>query len=179
MSIGHYVTTGSGHAVPPPIPTPVGPVPQPLHRLATVRKLQGISRGTMARRLNIDLGQLAEQERETADVPLSVLYAWQKTLEVPIAELLVEIDDALSTPVLRRSQLLRLMKTVLAVAEHARQPSVQRMAETMAGQLIEIMPELAHVSPWHAVGKRRRLSELGVAAERQLSDEIFVDRDDE
>jgi transcriptional regulator with XRE-family HTH domain len=179
MSIGQCVTTGLGHAVPPPIAAPPRPTAQPLHRLATVRRLQGISRGTMARRLNIDLGELAEQERETTDVPLSVLYAWQKTLEVPIGELLVETDDALSLPVLRRSQLLRLMKTVLAVAQHAKQICVRRMAETMAAQLIEIMPELAHVSPWHAVGKRRRLSELGIAAERQLSDEIFVDRGDD
>ena len=178
MSIGHCVPTGLGQTV-PPIPTTVGPVAQPLHRLAAVRRLQGISRGTMARRLNIDLRQLAEQERETADVPLSVVYQWQKTVGVPISELLVETDDGLSLPVLRRSQLLRLMKTVLAVAEHAKQPSIRRMAQTMAEQLIEIMPELAEVSPWHAVGKRRRLSELGVAAERQLSDEIFVNREDE
>ena len=38
-----------------------------------------------------------------------------------------------------------------------------------------MMPELQGVSPWHAVGKRRRLDELGVAAQRSLSDDVFVD----
>jgi hypothetical protein len=37
------------------------------------------------------------------------------------------------------------------------------------------MPELRGISAWHAVGRRRRLNELGIAAERCLSDEIFMD----
>ena len=49
------------------------------------------------------------------------------------------------------------------------------MTETMAGQLVEIMPELANIAPWHSVGKRRRLNELGIAAQRRLADEVFVD----
>jgi len=42
------------------------------------------------------------------------------------------------------------------------------MAEVLVEQLTEIMPELAGVHPWHAVGKRRSQDELGVAAERGL-----------
>ena len=118
------------------------------------------------------------RNRETADLPLSVLYAWQKALDVPVAELLVEAGDALTTPVLERSQLVRLMKTVLAICEQARQESIRRMAQTMANQLIEIMPELARVGPWHTVGKRRRLNELGVAAQRRFADEVFIDHDE-
>jgi hypothetical protein len=53
------------------------------------------------------------------------------------------------------------------------------MAETMAGQLVEIMPELANIGPWHSVGKRRRLNELGIAAQRRLADDVFVDPDDD
>jgi hypothetical protein len=49
------------------------------------------------------------------------------------------------------------------------------MAQTLVEQLIEIMPELRGVSAWHTVGKRRRLDELGVAAERSLSEEVFID----
>jgi len=71
------------------------------------------------------------------------------------------------------------MKTVLAISEKSKQQSVRRMAETMASQLTEIMPELANVGPWHTVGKRRRLSELGVAANRHLTEEVFIDRPDE
>jgi transcriptional regulator with XRE-family HTH domain len=152
--------------------------PRPLQRLALVRRLQGVSRRMVARRLNIEVEQVRQQERETADLPLSVLYAWQKALDVPIAELLIEASDSLASPVLERSQLVRLMKTVLAVREHSRQESIQRMAQTMCNQLVEIMPELASVGPWQAVGKRRQKSELGVAAHRRLADSVFLDRQD-
>jgi transcriptional regulator with XRE-family HTH domain len=149
-----------------------------MQRLATVRRQQGVSRRTVARRLNIDVEQVQQQEATTSDLPLSVLYAWQKVLDVPVAELLVEAGEGLTSPILERSQLVRLMKTVLAVLEQARQESVRRMAQTMATQLIEIMPELAEVGPWHTVGKRRRLNELGIAAQRRFADEVFIDNDE-
>ena len=174
MSIGHCAMTETG--LPPEVAIP--PIEaQPLQRLALVRRLQGISRRTVARRLNLDIEQVREQEQTGCDLPLSALYAWQKALEVPIAELLVEADGALASPVLERSRLVRLMKTVLAIREHSKQESIRRMAETMIGQLVEIMPELAEVGPWHAVGRRRRLSELGVAAHRRLSDDVFIERE--
>jgi len=149
---------------------------RPLQRLAAVRRLQGLSRRTVARRLNIDLDQVRRQEAADADLPLSVLYAWHKALDVPVAELLVEPGDGLSPPVLERARLVRLMKTVLAIRQQAKQKAIQRMAETMINQLVEIMPELANVGPWHAVGRRRRLNELGVAAERRLPEDVFIDR---
>ncbi len=151
---------------------------QPLQRLGMVRRLQGISRRTVARRLNLEIDQVRQQERETADLPLSALYAWQKALDVPVTELLAEAGDTLVSPVLERSQLVRLMKTVLAISQQSRQESIRRMAQTMCDQLIEIMPELANVAAWHAVGKRRRLSELGVAAHRHLTEDVFIDRPD-
>ena len=128
--------------------------------------------------MNIEVEVVREQERQTTDLPLSVMYAWQKALDIPMAELLTEVSDSLVTPVLERSQLVRLMKTVLAVRDQTRQESIRRMAQTMYEQLIEIMPELANIGPWHAVGKRRRLSELGVAAQRRLAEEVFIDRGD-
>ena len=70
------------------------------------------------------------------------------------------------------------MKTVLAISKQTKQESIRRMTQTMVGQLVEIMPELADVSAWHTVGKRRRLSELGVAAQRRMADEVFIDSDD-
>lgn len=175
MSIGHCGMTGLG-----PLPNVTLPaVERPaMQRLATVRRRQGISRRTIARRLNVDLNQVREQESETADLPLSVVYAWQRALEVPVAELLVEASDTLSTPILERSQLVRLMKTVQAIREESKQVSIRRMAQTLADQLIEIMPELAEVSSWHTVGQRRRLDELGVAAQRRLAEEVFVERDE-
>lgn len=175
MSTAHCDTTSSG--IPHEVAVPKA-ASQPLQRLAQVRRNQGLSRRTLARRMNVDVELVRQQECETADLPLSVLYAWQKALEVPLAELLAESSDALVSPVLERSQLVRLMKTVLAMREQARQESIRRMAQTMCDQLVEIMPELANVGPWHAVGKRRRLSELGVAAQRRLTEDVFVDRDD-
>jgi transcriptional regulator with XRE-family HTH domain len=151
---------------------------QPLQRLAAVRRLQGVSRRTLARRLNIDVAEVRRQETETNDLSLSTLYAWQQALEVPVAELLVESDDSLAEPLMKRAQLVRLMKTALAIQEQADQDTVQLMARTLIDQLVEIMPELRGVSAWHAVGKRRRLDELGIAAERTLSDDVFLDLTD-
>ena len=175
MSIAPYDTTNS--EVPQPLSVPAAEE-RPLQRLAMVRRLQGLSRRTVARRMNIEVEVVREQERQTTDLPLSVMYAWQKALDIPMAELLTEVSDSLVTPVLERSQLVRLMKTVLAVRDQTRQESIRRMSQTMYEQLIEIMPELANIGPWHAVGKHRRLSELGVAAQRRLAEEVFIDRGD-
>ena len=174
MSIVHITTTGVGTGHEVPIPA----VRHPLHRLAAVRQQQGISRRTVARRLNIDLSAVRTQEDETFDISLSQLYEWQKVLEVPLSELLFEADDSLSAPVLLRAQLVRLMKSVMAIQESAKQETIRRMAQTLIDQLVTIMPELSGVGPWHAVGQRRRLDELGVAAERRLSDDVFLDLTD-
>lgn len=146
-----------------------------LHRLATVRRLQGVSRRILARRMNVDVAEIRRQEEETNDLPLSVLYEWQKVLEVPISELLVDSDDSLSQPLLQRAQLVRLMKTALALLEQADNEATQAMAQTLVDQLVEVMPELQGISAWHAVGMRRGLHELGMAAMRTLSEDIFID----
>ena len=140
--------------------------PRPLHRLAEVRRQQGVTRRTVARRLDTDVHHVKREERETSDLSLSQLYRWQQVLDVPVSELLVESDDPLSTPVMKRAQLVRLMKTAAAILERSQQAGIQRMAQVLVDQLIDIMPELAEVRPWHAVGKRRSQDELGQAAER-------------
>ena len=162
--------SGAGH----PGARKVSAGKRPLHRLGTVRRLQGISRRTVARRLETEVAAVRLQERETADLSLSKLYEWQKALDVPVAELLVEADDPLSTPVLERAHLVRVMKTAQAILAQAKQVRVHRLAQTMVDQLIEVMPELAEVGPWHAVGKRRRRDEFGVTAQRRLSEDVFL-----
>lgn len=155
------------------------PVSQrPLHRLAKVRQLQGISRRTIARRLVTDVTRIRCEERESTDLLLSRLYEWQNALEVPVAELLVESCDEFSEPIQHRSQLVRTMKTALAILEQTGETPIRRMAQTLVDQLLGIMPELAGVGPWHSVGQRRRRDELGVAAERRLPDELFLDEVD-
>jgi transcriptional regulator with XRE-family HTH domain len=147
----------------------------PLHRLGIVRRLQGISRRTVARRLNMEVARVKIQERPTSDLLLSKLYEWQDVLEVPVTELLVEATNELATPVLKRAQLVRMMKTALAIREATAEEPIRRMAQTLVDQLTEVMPELRAVSPWHTVGKRRRRDEFGVAAERRLSEDVFID----
>ena len=176
MSIGYCYVTDMGAAPYVAVPPTDS---QPLHRLAAVRRQQGVSRHAVARRLKIDVEQVRQQESESSDLPLSTLYAWQNILDVPIAELLVEPGDGLPSSILMRSQLLRLMKTVQTILEKTKQESVRRMAQTMVGQLVEIMPELADVGAWNIGGRQRRRSELGVAAQRRLADEVFVENDDD
>ncbi len=144
-----------------------------LHRLATVRRQQGVSLRNMARRMNVDMSTIREQEDETADLPLSVLYQWQKILEVPIAELLVDMNSPLSPPVMERARMVKVMKTVAAITEKANTPSLKRLLQMLCEQLREIMPELTDVAPWHSVGQRRTLEEYGRAVERQMPDSVF------
>jgi transcriptional regulator with XRE-family HTH domain len=149
-----------------------------LHRLAEARRQEDISLGNVARHLGITVEEVRRQERKTTDLPLSVLRKWAKVLGLPVAELVEEPDDSLSTPLFNRAALVRVMKTAMAILERSGDPRTMRLAQTMIEQLIEIMPELRSVGAWHAVGKRRGLNDLGVAAERRLSDEDFMDATD-
>jgi transcriptional regulator with XRE-family HTH domain len=147
-----------------------------LHRLSMVRRQQGISQRNLARRLNTDIATVRSQEEETTDLPISVLYLWQQVLEVPVADLLVDTDAPLSPPVMQRAQMVKVMKTVAAIVEKAESPALKRLLQMLCNQLLEIMPELVDVAPWHAVGQRRTLDEYGRAVERQQSDDIFRGR---
>ena len=138
-----------------------------------MRRQQGISQRNIARRLSIDIATVREQEEETTDLPLSALYLWQRILEVPIAELLVDSNAPLSPPVFERARMVKVMKTVAAIAEKAETPSMKRLLQMLIEQLLEIMPELTDVAPWHTVGQRRTLDEYGRVVERQLPDDMF------
>lgn len=159
----------------PPRHEPVvcGPARSAFHRIATVRREQGVTLRTVSRNLGTDVRTLREQENERTDLRLSELYAWQEVLEVPVGDLLVDPGTALSRPVHERAQLVRLMKTAMALHERAASPGQQRMTQMLIDQLIAIMPELAEVSAWHTVGQRRGLDEYGRVMERRMSDEVF------
>jgi len=132
-----------------------------------------MSRRTLARHMNVGVADIRRQE-EAKDLPLSVLYEWHKILEVPMAELLGESEDSLSQPFKQRAKLVRLMKTALTLLEQVEEESVRCLAQTLVDQLIEVMPELQGVSAWNAVGTRRSLDELGVAALRMISEDVFL-----
>jgi hypothetical protein len=51
------------------------------------------------------------------------------------------------------------------------------MAQTLCEQLTEMMPELKEVAPWHTVGQRRSLDEMGRVAENVFRGD-FGDFDD-
>lgn len=139
----------------------------PLHRLAEVRLRQGVSRRTMARRMRVDLRTVKREEDPYADLPLSVVYRWQKALQVPLVELFSDIEEPLSAPVLKRAKLLRMMKMVCAIQVRSDQPSVQQLAQMLAQQLTELMPELGEMTPWPAACEAKR-GELSRTASHSL-----------
>jgi hypothetical protein len=130
-----------------------------------------------ARQLRSDVRSLRAQEQPGNDLRLSDLYRWQSALHVPVEELLVDSSAPLSRPVAERAKMVRIMKTALTIRETAAAPELQRMAENLVDQLVELMPELKEVSPWHSVGSRRSLEELGRIAEQPISDASFFGGD--
>jgi transcriptional regulator with XRE-family HTH domain len=174
MSIAEWSVSAAtvGASVPP---TPPDSTERPLHRIAEIRRQQGVSLRTVARRLNSSVHLVRVQELPESDLLLSDLYRWQQALEVPVADLLVDLDAPLSAPVLQRARLLKLMKTVLAISEAAQDESVGLLAQMLADQLIEIMPELRDVNPWHTVGQRRTLDEFGRIAVETVPDTVFFE----
>jgi transcriptional regulator with XRE-family HTH domain len=144
--------------------------PKRLHRIREVRDEQGVSVRSAARRMGVEMRQVRNEEESSADLKLTDIYRWQEALEVPISDLLVESDAALSRPVLERARLVRLMKTAAALDERAgNNMAIKRLAKMLVEQLCEIMPELKEVGPWHSVGQRRSGSELGRIAEHPIS----------
>jgi len=152
------------------------PIRRRMHRLAEVRRQEGLTRRTIARRLNISVDKVMQQERDV-DPPLSTLFRWQKALDIPLTELLVEADTTLSKPVIRRARLLRMMKTIMTIAQRSKQSSIRRLSRLLAHQLSEAMPELKDAEPWPAVGKRRTKHELGQAALRRFVSDVSVELD--
>lgn|SRR5487761_1092739 len=144
-----------------------------LHRIQEVRRQQGLSLRRVGQILHTDVRDLRREEDPGADLPISRLYDWQEALEVPVGDLLVDSGAPLSTPVLERARLVRIMKTVAAIREKAQSTSIERLAQTLVDQMVEIMPELEGINPWHSVGQRRSLEEYGRIVERTYSDQIW------
>jgi len=143
------------------------------HRIAEVRRQQGVTLRNVARRLGMSMPVVRRQEQADCDLRLSELLRWQEVLEVPVAELLVEGEGQLSGPVLQRSRMVKLMKTAAAIRERSEDAAVTRMVAMLVEQILEIMPELADVTPWHSVGQRRTREELGKTARMVVSEELF------
>lgn len=159
------------------LPAATGPVPEdsPLHRLHEARRQEGLSCRAIARRLCLTVAEVRRQELATTDIPLSMLHRWREALDVPLIELLQEPELDLSPAIMWRAQMVRVMKTAKYILRQAKRAPVKRMAQALVDQLIEVMPELRDVDPWHRLGRRRRLDEFGRAAEVPFSSELFLD----
>ena len=156
------------------IPSVSSPPKRRLHRINTVRVQQGISIRSAARRMKTTVLEAESLESETSNMLLSTLYKWAEALEVPVGDLLVEEDDGvLSEPVMRRARMVRIMKTAGSIMEKAPNDPIRRLATMMIEQLIELMPELREVSPWHSVGQRRSSDEQGRLAESPIPEDFF------
>ena len=162
-----------------PAPSPISPPSsgskQPMHRISEVRQEQGVSIRSAARRMGVSMQDVRLQEDPTTDLRLSQLHLWQEVLEVPLADLLIDSSGPLSTPVSQRARMLRVMKTVKALAELSHEAPVKRLIEMLITQLVEVMPELKDVSAWHSVGQRRTQDEMGRIIERTIPDSFFGD----
>ena len=144
-------------------------LPRVLNRLRMVREQQGLTLRTVSRRCGVSVRQLRTEEDPLADLPCSVLQRWQRALEVPLVELMVEPDDKLSLVVSQRAKLLRVMKTALSVKETARDEPTRRLAAMLCKQLQELMPELSEQTAWPSVGSRRGQEDIGRIGANPLS----------
>ena len=149
------------------------PSQQPLHRAAEVFQQEGISLRSIAGRMNISAGQARAELDTRWDLRLSELYRWQAALNVPVVDLLVHPGNGLSGSVQLRARLLKLMKTVRSIQEKSEDEAIDRLATRLAGQLMDLMPELKNVSSWPSIGQRRTLDELGAIVERILPESFF------
>ena len=145
-----------------------------LHRIAEVRQQQGVTLRNVARRLGIEMAVIRRQEQPDANLRISDLLQWQHVLEVPLSDLLEEGEGQLSGPVLARSRMVKLMKTAAAIREQVgNEKQAAHLINQLIEQILEIMPELADVTPWHTIGQRRTLDDVGKVARYTVSDDLF------
>ena len=70
----------------------------PMHRLRAVRQEQGYTLRRVAQQMKMDIEEVRQEEDEYSDLPLSRLMEWQRVLEVPLVDLLVETESPLRLP---------------------------------------------------------------------------------
>jgi transcriptional regulator with XRE-family HTH domain len=132
---------------------------------------------SVARRMGVTVRQVIEQEDEASDLSLSTLLAWQQALEVPLSELLVEADGDLSTPVLHRARMIRVMKTAAAIRQESDREAIKHLADRLYDDLTQIMPELKDVGPWPSLSSRRPPGDCGRILQQRVSDDSLTPYD--
>jgi|MDSW01.1.fsa_nt_gb transcriptional regulator with XRE-family HTH domain len=146
---------------------------RPFHKISEVRQRQGVTLRNVARRLGMEMAVIRKQEKPDSDLRISDLLRWQHVLDVPLSELLEDGLDQLSGPVLVRSRMVKLMKTAAAIREQVGDNAGSQLVSQLIGQILEMMPELADITPWHTVGQRRTLDDVGRTARDTVPDDLF------
>jgi hypothetical protein len=65
------------------------------------------------------------------------------------------------------------LEAAAAIMEKAHSNSLRRSATILIEQLVDIMPELCHITAWNSVGQRRTAADSGQIVERQLPADLF------
>ena len=65
--------------------------------------------------------------------------------------------------------MVKVMKTVVALAEVATSPRAARLTAMLREQLIELMPELAEIGGWPNFGSRRPPDQQGRIGENPIA----------
>lgn len=151
---------------------PSEPIVMPLHRIGDVRREQGMPLSTAAKRLGVDVDSAKKSEQTNCNLTLRDIYRWQRVLDVPCAELLVNPDEFPENPIRTRGQLVRLMKTTRSIIEQTKEESIRVFARMMIDQLTEIMPELKNVASWPTIGQSREFKDYGQAIYRKFDSRV-------
>jgi|GEM_PF-470341 len=138
------------------------------HRIAEVRGEQGLSLRSVSRRTGIEIRVLKHQEDPCTNLTLQELHVWQRALDVPLSDLLIDSNSRLSQPVQQRAKLVKIMKTAAAIQEVSTSPRVNRLVAMLKEQLEDLMPELKEVSAWPNYGQRRAPNQLGKIGETPI-----------
>lgn len=148
--------------------SPQASEPVKYHRIAEVRIEQGVSLRSVSRRTGIEVRVLKQQEEPHTNLTLQQLQVWQRALDVPLSDLLVDTSSRLSQPVQQRAKLVKIMKTAAAIQEVSTSPRVSRLVVMLKEQLEELMPELKEVSAWPNYGQRRAPNQFGKIGEMPI-----------
>lgn len=156
----------SGSPVEPDLRRKPGlPAQEKLHRLAEIRRREGISVRAMARRLGVTSTEVRRQERSFTDIPLRVVAEWAAALRMPIGELVADANDGLPPHLHRRANLLRAMKAARAIERRAKEKTVRLLAADISQRLLAVMPELVEVSAEQDLAEKRQLPLGRIATE--------------
>ena len=136
------------------------------HRLKSARLTAELSLRSVAKRMSVPIGTARAEEEGACDLRLSDLSRWQRVLQVPLSELLVEPTIAgLSEPVRQRACLIRLARTANTLLKKCSRGANRRLASRMVDEVEELMPGVKEIGTWQEVGVQRTLDELGRTAD--------------